>query len=204
MATSEDAAKQMQQKIEDVDLGGDVTILVGPEEGQARIKVSKALLSLVSKYFATLFGNTFKEGDIAAAGKEVLLKDDGAKAFVMLCKILHMRFPLPGQPLTAREVLDLAIVADKYGCVQALSLSLRSLFPDKATSGGTTFQDMGKFMCAAYLLDHAHLFQKFTRAIMADYTEPFTELALTDMGKHLPMTIWRRSKDPRSFDWYIY
>ncbi|KAK5128554.1 hypothetical protein LTR85_003225 [Meristemomyces frigidus] len=190
MATTGGAAKQQQPKIEDFDLGGDVTLLVGPTPTPTRVTVSKALLCFASKYFATLFSNTFKEGDIATTGKEVKLNDDEPKAFVTLCKILHMRYDTPDKPLAAHDVLGVAIVADKYDCVHALALSVRSIFPEQAPMG-TTFQGAGELVCAAYLLDQPLLFERFTQAIMRDYAESFLQIAFSEMGRRVPMATWR-------------
>lgn len=176
-------------KVEDVDLGGDVTLVVGQEPNQARIKVLKALLAFVSKYFATLFSNTFREGEVAAAGKELFLKDDDPRSFITLCKILHMELDPTEKGMAPHELLGLAVVADKYGCVKALGLSLKTIFPEKPTVP-VTFQEAGQLVCAAYLLNHAALFYNYTQHMMAGYTEPFTSLAVSDTGLLLPMFTW--------------
>lgn len=82
--------QQLEASMENIDLGGDITLLVG-STSQVRLKVSKAILSFASSYFAALLGPHFKEGADAAEQKDVELQDDDGKAMTMLCQILHMR-----------------------------------------------------------------------------------------------------------------
>jgi len=189
MGASEDVAQQPPEQAASVDLGGDVTLTVGNGETQVRLKVSKALLSFASKYFATLLGPMFREGADAAANKDIDLHDDDPKAMTVLCKILHMQYDLPEKSLSANELLNLAIVADKYGCIRAVKLSLESIFP-RYPIVGTTFQQTGDFICAAYLFDHPVLFERFTGSAILDYAESFTELAFTETGQRVSSIIW--------------
>ncbi|KAK5135234.1 hypothetical protein LTR08_005484 [Meristemomyces frigidus] len=197
MATAEDTAKQPQHEPGTIDLGGDITLLVGREDAQVGLLVSKPLLSLVSKYFTTLFSATFKEGGDAATGKPIKLEDDDPKAVITLCKILHMQYEPSGVSLTSNELLDLAIVADKYDCVKPLALSLRSIFPDTGIYRAP-FIDDANLVCASYLLDHPSLFRRYTQAIVKDHTTSFKNLASSGMGQRLPMALWLKLESKRA------
>lgn len=100
-------------QIQELDLGGDVCLLVGAEDSQQlRIRASKALLQYASPYFATLFGPHFSEGTSAGAGKDITLADDNAEAFALLCNILHMRYRSQ-EPPSYNQLMELGVVADK-------------------------------------------------------------------------------------------
>ena len=189
MATIKDATRPLQQEVETVDLGGDVTLLVGCGDSHVRLRVSGALLSLVSKYFATLFSATFKEGGDAASGVPIILAEDYSTAVTMLCKILHMQHELLFLPLLPKQLLDLAIAADKYDCVKPLALSPKSIFPEDGAGNGD-FTDVVNLVCASYLLDQPQLFQHFTRSMVKDHTTPFDDLASSSTGQLVPMGVW--------------
>jgi hypothetical protein len=107
-----------------------------------------------SEYFATLLGPGFKEG--TDLDKAIELKEDDANGFAILCKILHMNLDSSELPLSSQDVLSLAVVADKYGCVKPTKLSLKAVFPD-AIPTCTDFKQAGEHISAAYILDQASL-----------------------------------------------
>lgn len=116
MATNASANTTKVTFLRSVDLGGDTNIVAGVAGCQVRLRVSKALLSFASTYFSALFRHNFKEGGIAVQGGDIVLEEDEPDALVNLCKILHMQYTAP-RPMSPTELLHLAIVADKYGCV---------------------------------------------------------------------------------------
>lgn len=179
----------MAEPLEEVDFDGDVYLLVGPEGSQVRPKVSSTLLAIASPYFKTLFGPRFKEGPESAAGKDIELKHDDPRAFKLLCEILHMRYELTGSALTADELLEFAIVADKYDCTRPVALVLKTLFPDTPT-GSMSFIDVGKLASAAYLLNHPQLFQQLTEDITRFFTDDFLDFVTLPCGQHMPAIAW--------------
>lgn len=109
-------------QIQELDLGGDVSLLVGAEGSQQlRVRASKALLAYASDYFKTLFGPRFSEGSSAAAGKDIQLADDDPQAFGLLCKLLHMRY-LSQDPPNYDQLVALGVVADKVGLKRKISM----------------------------------------------------------------------------------
>ena len=170
-----------------VDLGGDANLLVGPNGCQVRIRVCKALLCFASKYFNALFSGNFSESVFEGQGQDVPLEEDEPDAVVNLCKILHMKYTWPAS-MTPKELLHLAIVADKYDCVKALQLSVQSLFPrSKLTCDAWGVRDL---IVASYLLDHPEWFQKYTKILIGSYTQPLSEIGLSEMGQRVPMAVW--------------
>ena len=112
----------------DVDLGGDVNLLVGPPGCQTRLHVSKALLSMVSSYSRVMFSSNFREGASATVGEDIKLTEDEPYAAINLLKILHMNYTAP-KPMGSLELLHVAIVADKWDCAKAIYLTLDGLAP---------------------------------------------------------------------------
>lgn len=64
--------------IKNLDLGGDIYLIFGPEGCQVRVKASKALLSFASSYFRAIFAATFKEA--GELGVLQYLRDDAQLA----------------------------------------------------------------------------------------------------------------------------
>lgn len=171
-----------------VDLGGDVSLVIGPEGCQVRIRVLKALLSFSSKYFNALFSRNFQEGGLAEQGGDVVLAEDEPDALVNLCKILHMQYTWP-KPMSPREILHLGIVADKYECVQAIHLTLDALFPRIARTMHGCWE-MRDLIVAAYLLDYPDMFNRYTYKMSMSYTKPLSEVALGEMSQRIPIAVW--------------
>ena len=144
-----------------VDLGGDVNLLVGPQGCKVRLRVSRPLLSLASKYFRALFNPKFSEAKVVEEGKDIMLIEDEPEAVTNLVKILHMQYTWP-RPMSPLEVLALSVVADKYGCVKALNLSTEALFPRDVGSKRLNSMTMLNLATAAYLLDQPKFFFIYT------------------------------------------
>jgi len=181
---------------EEIDLGGDIRILVGPQGSQKSIKASSHLLAHASPYFKTLLGPHFQEGSAAAAGKDIVLKDDDPDAFHLLCDILHMRGVVSPEPLRPRVILNLAIVSDKYNCTSAMAMAARSLFPESIA--GMAFLELATLTAAAYLLDQFQLFKSYTRSMALSYTESCTSVAIHLGAVPVPLIAWRKSQWSRS------
>jgi len=169
----------------DVDLGGDVSLIFGVKGCQVRIKVQKALLFMVSTYFRALFSPGFSEGN--TAGADIELDEDEPDAIVNLMKILHMQYTWP-IPMTALELVSLAVVADKYDCVKAIQLSLGNLFPSIPES--FTAKDMVKLAAAAYLFDNPHFFRACTFKLLISYPDSVKDFARLETAQHIPLQAW--------------
>lgn len=172
----------------DIDLGGDVYLLIGPEASQVGIKVLSSLLVLISPYFCTLFGPRFREGADVADGKEIRLEDDDLEAFTLLCRIIHMKCALSDQPLSLEELLELAIVADKYQCVGALALTFNSIFPTDSTA--LSFSATCKLVVASYLFDHPRFFRQFTRELVLEYSTSILKATRLPCASRMPLHAW--------------
>lgn len=184
----------MTNNAEEIDLGGDVFVRAGPKGSQVRLKVLSSLLALVSQYFRTLFGSRFREGQDAANGKDITLHDDDPKAFTLLCKIIHMQYTPPPQPLSSDEMLNVAFVVDKYDCVKAVALAMNSIFPPLDPTA--TFVDRCKYASAAYLLDRYGDSQMLTESLMLGRADSVAEVTALSRGQHLPIQASGESRRP--------
>lgn len=173
-------------------------------------------MCLASSYFNALFRHDFKESGTAAQCRDIVLlvrlldvnpishmmitiadsgrvrvlmyeQEDEPDALVNLCKILHMQYTWP-KPMNSTELLHLGIVADKHSCVKAIHLAIEALFPvDIAKLDCNATRDL---IVAAYLLDHASLFNTYTNLILTAYLDPLTDLAFSEIGRRIPVRAW--------------
>lgn len=152
-----------------VDREGDVIFLLEGFE----IQVSSKVLSLASPVFTAMFGPSFVEGNSRSfpSPSRITLTDDNPIAMANLFKIIHYQTKLlprePGQSF----VEQIAIVADKYDCIEALRPSSHlwlvtleaeavALIEDEASSS------IGKLLYSAYTFDCAIAFKKITRSMI--------------------------------------
>lgn len=114
------------------------------------------------------------------------LPEDDAEALTLLALILHFKAPIDEEASHAKAQLmvKLTILADKYDCLRAIyfyvSLRVKSL---KSLHGPA--------LCAAYLIDNAHLFYELSEHMVT--TEPplsVTSRRSLDPFEILPVDIW--------------
>jgi hypothetical protein len=96
------------------------------------VRVSSVVLSYASSIFATMLGDKFLEGQherSALHPKRIDLPNDDPEAMVSLCKMIHFHTEdseilngLPSLQLSVR-LLNVAILMDKYDCIDALCLA---------------------------------------------------------------------------------
>ena len=178
--------KEYASAITHLDLGGDVNLLGGPRGCQIRLHVLKALLSLVSHYFRALFGAKPCEGNATEIGEDIHLNEDEPDAIVNLCKILHRRYTLPTL-MAPFALLQLAIVADKYSCLQAVRMSLDALFPKQISWDR---RSMLELIMASYVLDHAQLYYQYSQSFMMDHPQPLASLLYDEAANRVPIAAW--------------
>ena len=104
----------------DIDLAGDVMLILGDSGDQTRVRVSSKVLSLASPVLAAMFSSKYSEGyNLAEKGYlEVTLREDNPQAMIFLSKALHFQQTLSQVSLPLLE--ELAILCDKYDASLAL------------------------------------------------------------------------------------
>lgn len=94
----------------------------------------------------------FREGHAlaTASSAEVALPDDDAPSVGILCGIMHMRYDLVPQTLSTIDILNLALVCDKYACAMVVKPSVEVWVERELKTAGD--QVRAQLMKAACLL----------------------------------------------------
>ncbi|KAF7197560.1 hypothetical protein HII31_01063 [Pseudocercospora fuligena] len=177
MATSEHVEKIAQL--------GDLVLQIGTSE--KKILVSSTVLINLSKVFAVLLGPNFKEGQTqrdATNPQTISLPDDDATAMTHMCMLLHCKvvpeFSNPGGNTTITQntrdnhslrILKLAMIIDKYDCVDVLRLQVNSLVWDNLDR----FRNGGVATCrianVAWMFQLPRAFRAATKQIIREHAE---------------------------------
>ncbi|RVD80990.1 uncharacterized protein DFL_008872 [Arthrobotrys flagrans] len=102
----------------------DVALLVGQPHSPERRKVlaSSTILTIASPYFRALLApNRFSEGIVFQEHKhiELLMFEEDPAAVITVCNILHLQSRNIPAVLSGDQLAEVAIVLDKYDCVDA-------------------------------------------------------------------------------------
>jgi hypothetical protein len=119
-----------------------------------------------------MFRPNFGEGQNISPGcpKEVSMPEDDAFAMNMVCSVIHHRNNAAFDHLTPKQVLTLAITADKYDCIDPLRNASRLWVKPRNTSD---IEELKHLVAAAYLFDDAQAFEEITSALIFNHTDPF-------------------------------
>ncbi|KAK4541182.1 hypothetical protein LTR36_008256 [Oleoguttula mirabilis] len=175
---------------------------------QVYVRVSSVVLSYASAVFRTMFGPNFKEGAeprTSAHPKEISLPDDDPSGMTHLCDLLHGR-KTNGDEQTedglAEQLWRLAVVADKYDCVAAVSLQTEAMLSRFLLSTGTAkVHSLGAtayLAGAAYHLERNGFFYLFTKRLVLDYYEPFFVVSSQANHEALQAETWLKLAEQRA------
>jgi hypothetical protein len=186
----------MPETLHDVDPEGDVIFEL---DGGVSIRVASAVLRLVSQYFKTKLFGPFNEGQVersTAKPQRLPLKDlDPDATLRLFCLINHQPDPEAGWELFrvydselgeevengARRLLDLAVVANYFGCAHSLTKifgSLLNQFIAPRVRSVISFQTTADLAAAAYIMESSQYFRLFTKRLVTDHTERFEDIEL--------------------------
>ena len=163
MEKSSSAEPPFTNSNEEIDPDGDVVFQF---PNGSKIQVSSKALSLGSPVFKAMFGSNFAEGSKLQQGKPCQVElDDDVIAMTTLCNILHHRNKnVPGAH-SGSSLMQLAIITDKYDCLEAISHYSRLTFTNLLTSK-IPVNDIGPLLLAALLLDEPIAFQRTSRELV--------------------------------------
>jgi hypothetical protein len=110
----------------DIAADGDVILVVGPEK--IGLRVHSLNLKATSKPFSAMLGPIWKEGRdlLQDESVEIPLPEDNAKALEYICAIIHHQNKMLPLTMTPLDVLEVAVVVDKYDLVDALRFASES------------------------------------------------------------------------------
>lgn len=189
-----------------IDPDGDIILAVPYENNTkiARFQASSTALCLASPVFRAMLGSNshFKEATELAVRRakkilaedtpsiepkdtkhdqpyEITLQDDSPKALAVLLRIVHFRFEFVPQTINQAQVLELAVICDKYDLSKALGLWLRrwsqTVFPNPVQLAALSTPPY-QWLAVAYVFDRTHVFKMVSQALFLNWkTEPVGE-----------------------------
>lgn len=168
-------------------------LLLGPEPHH-RARVSSVIMSSASKVFRALFSEKFKEGlELRSSSTlDLPLRDDDMWATTALCKILHLRNrALPSKP-SPSQLLSLAMVADKYDCIEAVEPTIR-MWLGARSSLRSFIQPSTDVLATAFIIKDSIFFRMEAKNLVLESIEkidepsdPHTSLPSSMIGELLP------------------
>ncbi|KAI3573851.1 hypothetical protein IWW34DRAFT_634180 [Fusarium oxysporum f. sp. albedinis] len=166
---------------------GDLVLIVGPEE--TKLRVRSTLLMAASKPFSVMLGPDWKEGHNMHNQHgpfELPLPDDNATALKIVCSIIHHQNEKVPQTLAASDILAIAVVADKYLCMNALKFASETWL---RTFGSEPYNLM-LLTASAYLFRNAQAFSEITRALVLEYDGSYLALRTDEVESIMPWRIF--------------
>jgi hypothetical protein len=159
--------------VADISPDGDVVLVVGPRS--VRLRIHSQCLRCASKVFDAMFGPHWSEGQGLSKEslREVPLVEGDADALRIICCVIHHRNDDVPQTLTPKEVLQIAIEADKYDLRVALKYATAQWLKPR---GNADKVDMGYLLAAAFLFGDMDAFVAYTLALILHYKGPYSEL----------------------------
>jgi hypothetical protein len=152
---------------------GDVFLVIGPEK--LKLCVQSLILKATSKPFAAMLGSNWTKGHEQPSPEkpmEITLPEDNAVSLKYICAITHSRSQMIPEDLSAQDILDIAIVADKYDLVDALEMANRSWLRmcEKDEAGNMAL------LAAAYVFRNAQFFRQTSKALVMDYAGSYLDI----------------------------
>ncbi|KAJ5751459.1 uncharacterized protein N7511_008424 [Penicillium nucicola] len=152
---------------------GDVFLVTGPEK--LKLRVESLILKATSKPFAAMLGPNWTRGREQPSSEkpvEILLPEDNAVSLKYICAVTHSRSQMIPKDVSAQDILDIAILADKYDFFDALEMASRSWLQvcEKNEAGNMAL------MAAAFVFGNAQSFRQTSKALVMDYAGSYLEI----------------------------
>jgi hypothetical protein len=162
--------------------------LVGPDN--VKLRVHSLVLKSASRTFFAMFEPTWKEGNMLGRNEstEVRLPEDNVTALRIICAVLHHRNELVPPTLTAGNILEIAIIADKYECIDALKFASQDWLQPRGNEAG----DLMLLTAAAYLFQNAPAFKKITKAMILNHSGPYLALCSKKVESAITWRVFRK------------
>ena len=159
-------------RVGDISPDGDVILVLGVEN--IRLRVYSQCLRSASKIFNAMFGPDWSEGQRLSEKSplEVPLLEDDADAMRTICCVIHHRNDLVPEHLTAKEILQIGIIVDKYDLKIALKYASVEWVKPRVSAERV---EMGHLLAAAFLFGNTDVFMAHTLALILHYTGPYLD-----------------------------
>jgi hypothetical protein len=157
---------------------GDIVLEVGPEK--CRLRVQSHVISYSSKILAHKIRNIIRRPESVSTTSKgtssiqtVRLEDDNAAALDIISCVLHHQPDMLPSLLPPEQILQVALLARKYEMSKAL-LFAQAHWLNAAQR--PSFVEAGYLLAAAAAFGAGDTFKNRSTNLIADYTEPFSEL----------------------------
>ncbi|KAK3293822.1 uncharacterized protein B0H64DRAFT_173440 [Chaetomium fimeti] len=162
------------QKTIDIAPDGDVVFVIGTTE--KRVRVYSLFVKAASPVLNAMLGPNFEEGQqLAKTGSaEIALPEDNVEAIEIIFNVIHGRNDKVRETLSPRELLQVAIVSDKYDCSVSLAFAIRVWLSPR---GGSDPEELWALAMAAYLFREREAFEKATSALVFNHGESYINLS---------------------------
>jgi len=173
---------------------GDVTLLIGIDEHKQAVLVSSSVLRLASPVWKAMLDRHWAESE----AQEIPFPDDDVAAMLLVLRIAHLQFHdlPPKKGLSFEDVLQLAILCDKYDLVKLVRpfLDLNQWaepFKYSKATGYRIYQP--KWLFVAWTFGYENSFDELARRLALTITIAPDGTAKTDkgdlLGPDLPIDI---------------
>jgi hypothetical protein len=181
--------ESMEDRLTDICPDGDVVLIIGADG--IRLRVSSQYLISASKIFASMFGPHWLEGQSLSkhSPTDILLPEDNAEAMRTICCVIHHRNDMLPEDLTAKDVLQIAILVDKYDLRVALNFAMQVWLKPRSQ---VEMVETGRLLAAAFLLNSAEAFISHSKALVLDYGVSYMVMMKDELTSQvLPLEICR-------------
>ncbi|KAF7943039.1 hypothetical protein EAE96_010984 [Botrytis aclada] len=157
---------------------GDIILVFGPE--MKRFRVHSLFLKLASKPFLAMSKPEWQEGQSLLrqnGPEEIELPADNATALETILAIVHHRKHEIPEDISASQVLEFAVTADKYDFLDAIYLASNTLLRCDRRDA----IDQMRLAAAAYLFRNARAFREITKTLVLNWRGGYYNLACDEV-----------------------
>lgn len=171
----------------DLGLSVDYEALEGEKIRTKTFVVSTSVMCLASPVWRAMFdpqGHWAKQ----SSHKEFYLLDDDPDALVIILRIAHLQFwHLPLEPLDYTQLVQIAVLCDKYDTVELVRPFLPKWQKDfgelEAASASNGYSGSEAYLFVAWTFGYSTLFKNVTRALILNTTTDEEGHLLNDRGE---------------------
>ncbi|KAL7930105.1 hypothetical protein V8C35DRAFT_324539 [Trichoderma chlorosporum] len=159
--------------VKDIALDGDVIFVVG--EKKVALRVHSQFLICASKVFAAMLGPNWSEGRnrTKESPKEIPLTEDDADAMHAICCVIHHRNDILPETFSPRQVLQIAIEADKYDLNIALFHARTQWLQNQNTTNST---EIAYLLAAAFSFHDLKMFKEYSLDLILQHKGSYITL----------------------------
>ncbi|KJY02088.1 hypothetical protein TI39_contig260g00003 [Zymoseptoria brevis] len=161
---------------------GDLLINCCDKSG-GKFLVSTAVIKRASPVFKAMLGLRFREGQLKTLPLEVECPEDHWAGMRLMLQLLHNCASCVDGEMPTFAALEcfafMAILADKYQCIEPLSLQVDGVLSNASSLRLTDRNNFNKLYClavAAYVLKKPKHFYVFTKRLVLEQTKQFHNL----------------------------